>query len=159
MLLGLLSLLGCKDTKKEETTTPKEKIELQNDASENQHQESNSIAYDNSWTTDIQLDNGEKWEANIETNEGVNRMLDNLKTQQTETLEAYHQVAKLLNDDKNYIAKSCTMKGASHDNLHIWLLPLIAKIDGLSKTATVEEAANIKKSIKDNISAYSDYFQ
>ncbi len=51
------------------------------------------------------------------------------------------------------------MEGASHDNLHIWLLPLIAKIDALSEVKTIEDAAKIKLSIQKNINEYNTYFQ
>ena len=51
------------------------------------------------------------------------------------------------------------MKGDSHDNLHVWLLPLIAKIDALSEAKTIEDAAKLKQSIKENMNAYFDYFE
>ena len=51
------------------------------------------------------------------------------------------------------------MKGAPHDNLHVWLLPLIEKIEALSESKTVEEASKLKESIVENVNAYSNYFE
>ena len=51
------------------------------------------------------------------------------------------------------------MKGASHDNLHVWLYPLIQKIGALSDTNNLVEASKIKQSIEENINAYGTYFQ
>jgi len=111
------------------------------------------------WMNDIQLNNRTKWEANIETTEGVENMQALLKTHTPSSIEDYHQLANELNDVKNKVVKECTMKGASHDNLHIWLYPLIEKISALSKTDDLNEASKIKQSISENIEVYSTYFQ
>jgi len=111
------------------------------------------------WMDDIQLENGKKWDANLETTEGVQKMQDLLKVEVTTSIEDYHQLASQLNDVKNNVLKECTMKGASHDNLHIWLYPLIEKIAALSETNTIEEASKIKQSISENLDVYSDYFK
>lgn len=111
------------------------------------------------WMNDIQLNNGEKWNANIETTEGVLKMQDILKTHKTSTIEDYHELANQLNEVKNKVVKECTMKGASHDNLHIWLYPLIEKVSALSEVSTIENASVLKNSIVENVNAYSKYFQ
>jgi hypothetical protein len=138
--LILLALVSCKDSKKSVST------DVEN-------------VYSNSWIKEIKLDNGNKWEANLETNDGILKMQNSIKTQLTTTLVEYHELARKLNDDKNYVIINCTMEGASHDNLHIWLLPLIAKIDALSEVKTIEDAAKIKLSIQKNINEYNTYFQ
>lgn len=108
---------------------------------------------------EIQLNNGSKWEANIETTEGVEKMQELLKTQTTSSIIEYHLLASKLNDVKNELVKECTMKGASHDNLHLWLYPLIEKINTLSNVDKLNEAAKIKQSVEDNLNNYSTYFQ
>ncbi|WP_158840333.1 hypothetical protein [Polaribacter sp. L3A8] len=136
----LITLVSCKDGKKEVSI------------------ETNGV-YSNTWVKEIKLNNGDKWLANSETNEGILKMKKSLKKASTNTLEEYYQLAEKLNNDKNYVIKNCSMKGDSHDNLHIWLLPLMAKIDALSKTKTTEDAAKLKQSIEDSINAYADYFE
>jgi ABC-type Zn2+ transport system substrate-binding protein/surface adhesin len=111
------------------------------------------------WMDDIQLNNDTKWVANIETTEGVEKMQALLKAQKTSSIEDYHQLASTLNDIKNNLVKACTMKGASHDNLHIWLYPLIKKISALSETNNLNEATKIKQRILENLEVYSNYFK
>ena len=138
-VLMLFALVSCKQNKKQEAA------------------EVNDL-YSNSWTQEIKLDNGKKWQANSETNEGVLKMQNSIKDFSSNTLEGYYELAEKLNVDKNYVIKNCTMKGDSHDNLHVWLLPLIAKLDALSEANTIEEAAKLKQSIEENVNEYSDYF-
>ncbi len=156
--MSLLALVSCKDSKNEADKTEVENVEQIIKATKDHHHEEVSDVYANSWRSEMKFNNGKKWEANAETNEGVVKMQNNVKSQ-SNTLEDYHKLAEQLNKDKNYVVKNCTMKGASHDNLHVWLLPLMAKIEALSETKTVEDAAKIKHSIEENINEYTTYFQ
>jgi hypothetical protein len=133
--ISLLALVSCKDNKNQEKV-------INTDAVEATHENNNEKAsnlYANSWIKEIETNEDGKWEANAETNEVVQKMKNNIKTQITNTLDSYHKLAEQLNDDKNYVIKNCTMKGAPHDNLHVWLLPLIEKIEALSESKTVED--------------------
>lgn len=145
-----LLMIGCKDTK---STNPdgSSKTEMT--------QENNKMALNNDWVKDIQLDNGNKWEANMETTVGVEKMLDLIKNYNFKTVEDYHIVAKDLNEVKNYVVKECTMKGASHDNLHVFLYPLIEKIEVLGKVSTVDEGSKAIDSIHENLEKYYQYFK
>jgi len=157
--MGLLALVSCKDSKNQENINNKNVVEQSRETTNQHHQDEVSNVYDNSWTEEIEMDNGTKWEADAVTNEGVQEMQNSINTRTLNTLDDYHQLAEKLNDDKNYVVKNCTMKGASHDNLHVWLLPLKAKIEALSETKSFEEASKIKHSITENINAYNNYFQ
>lgn len=149
ILLIATVMTSCNNTEKqEEVKNSKEAIQEQIDD-----------VFSTQWMKDIQLNNGVKWEANMETTEGVEKMQALLKSQTTSSIEDYHQFANKLNDVKNTVVKECTMKGASHDNLHVWLLPLMVKIEALSETKTVKDASRIKHSIEENINAYSNYFE
>jgi len=149
ILLIATVVTSCKNTEKQE--------EVKNPKEMEQEQESDILS--TTWMNDIQLNNGAKWEANIETTEGVLKMQDLLKTQTTASIEDYHQLAKKLSDVKNIVVNECTMKGASHDNLHIWLYPLIEKIGAMLETENLRDAQNIKQSVKENIDVYSVYFK
>jgi hypothetical protein len=153
--ISLLALVSCKDSKNQEKVINTDAVE----ATHEDHNEKASNLYANSWIKEIETNDDDKWEANAETNEGVQKMQNNIKTQITNTLDAYHKLAEQLNDDKNYVIKNCTMKGAPHDNLHVWLLPLMEKIEALSESKTVEEASKLKQSIVENVNAYSNYFE
>jgi hypothetical protein len=151
----LLAIVSCKDSKNQEKVINTDAVE----ATHEDHNEKASNVYATSWIKEIETNEDGKWKANAETNEGVQKMQNNLKTQRTNTLGAYHKLAEQLNDDKNYVIKKCTMKGAPHDNLHVWLMPLMEKIEALSESKTVEEASKLKQSIVENVNAYSNYFE
>jgi len=51
------------------------------------------------------------------------------------------------------------MEGPSHDNLHVWLYPLIKKIEQLQKTETTNEGAKTLADIIENLNAYYTYFK
>ena len=153
---------GCNNNKKAENTIDPSSDQEVKAVSQDDHDDDHHLSDDglsNNWTTEIEMNNGAKWEANPETNEGVQKMQNILKTQPTNTLEDYYKLAAQLNSDKNYLVQNCTMKGESHDNLHVWLLPLMAKIDALSETKSLEDASKIKHSIEENINEYTTYFQ
>jgi len=159
LIFSLLTLVSCKNGKTNEDNSTLNVNAESTEASHESHKSETSDVYSNAWINEMKLNDGAKWHANYETNEGVKQMQNSLKTAQNETLKDYHELVNQLNDSKNFIIKNCTMKGASHDNLHVWLLPLLEKIDGLSEIKTVEEALKIKQSIIDNVDAYSTYFQ
>lgn len=153
--IGLLAFVSCKDSKTTENNM-KQTVDATDD---HDHDHDMSDVYANAWTHEIKLDNGRKWEANVESNDGVAKMQSIIETTETNTLEDYYKLTEELNIAKNFVIKNCTMKGESHDNLHVWLLPLIDKLNALSDAKTLEEAAKLKQSIKDNVNAYSDYFE
>lgn len=153
-------LSSCNNSKKEAHATEQNtKVELEEVSHQNHDAPSEGNVLNNNWMNEIQLDNGSQWLANIETNEGVQKMKEMLKSIDTNTLEEYHNLAAELTHAKNYVIKECTMKGPSHDNLHVWLLPLMEKIDALAETNNLEEAAKIKQSIAENVNAYDNYFK
>ncbi|AFL79674.1 hypothetical protein Aeqsu_0146 [Aequorivita sublithincola DSM 14238] len=150
--------IGCNDANKQEQSETVEATEvIQENNSEEIHTEDHSL--NNDWVNEIALDNGAKWEANLETNEGVLKMLEDIKSSEPQSIEDYHGLATQLNEEKNTVVKQCTMKGPSHDNLHVFLHPLIEKIGALGKVSTTTEGAEITKSIKENLDAYSNYFK
>ncbi|WP_026838331.1 hypothetical protein [Gillisia sp. JM1] len=152
-------LLGCKDNKNtNENTNGTEKI---NSVPKQNTKKINvqTTAMNNAWVNEIKLDDGSKWQANLETTQGVEKMLDLIKSSNLKTLEDYHSLASKLNEEKNFIVKECTMKGASHDNLHIFLVPLIEKIEDLSNTSALGQATMLTYRIEENLKGYYNYFQ
>lgn len=152
-------LIGCKDNKenKIETSVETEAIHEHTEAlSDHDH---GVMALNNAWLDEIQLNEGKKWDANSETTQGVDKMAEIMKNNSANTVEEYHHLASELNDQKNFVVKECTMTGPSHDNLHVFLHPLIEKIDALSKVETVDNAEDITASIKENIEEYYNYFK
>ena len=147
-------LLSCKNNSKEKehVNTSKNKVKLQTEAP-------TEMNVNEGWIGDMEFNQGARWKANPETNQGVAKMQAVLTISNPKELKDYHTVANALTKEKNYVIKECTMKGPSHDNLHIWLVPLIEKIDALSNAGELEEAQQVYKAIEEHVSAYSTYFQ
>lgn len=157
--MTLFAFVGCKDNKKQEEIIKIETVNQSVNIKNNKQSDETLEVYKNTWIDEIKVSDNGKWSANKETNEGVKNMLTSIETNRTNSLENYQDLADQLSQHKNHIIKNCTMKGDSHDNLHVWLLPLMAKIEALSEAKTVEDASKIKSSIEKNINAYSDFFE
>jgi ABC-type Zn2+ transport system substrate-binding protein/surface adhesin len=157
--MGLLALVSCKDGKNEATTTKSEVVENAVDATEEQTKEAASDVYANAWMSEIQMDNGSKWPSDVQTNQGAQKLQNSMQAHTTVTLDDYHKLAEDLNTIKNTLVKECTMTGPPHDNLHIWLHPLIEKIAALTTVENLDDAKNMKQSIAENINGYNTYFK
>lgn len=151
-------LISCNETKNESKNTEEATEVIEKDHTKEMAAESHD-AMSNAWVEEIKLDDGNKWEANTETTDGVDKMLNLVKSSKTESVEEYHSLASDLNETKNFVVKKCTMEGASHDNLHVFLHPLIEKINALGKVSTTEEGVKVKESIRENLKNYYTYFQ
>lgn len=100
--------------------------------------------------THVSLNNGKRWEANIETNEGIFNMLyliDNFNAQD----QTYEALQADLQNEFRTIFKKCTMTGEAHNQLHNYLIPLKEKIEQVS-------AENLND-IRDYLNTYKDYFK
>lgn len=83
-------------------------------------------------TNGVQLNDGEKWEANLETTEGIRMMISRIESFKKENSEEYTVLQTNLQSDFKMIFQKCTMKGEAHDQLHNYLLPLKKELDQLS---------------------------
>ena len=117
-----------------------------------------SVAHD-AWTDEIQLDHGSKWLANVETTLVVSKMLTALNGFNGSSVSAYQALGDDLNELKNIIVKECTMTGPSHDNLHIWLHPLIEKIEALQNTDSKVSGVQMVQDIEQHLNGYYEFFE
>ena len=150
-----ITIISCIESKKNDKvpeTSVKESETIKEEVTDK------GIILNNDWILNISLDKDTKWKANIETAQGINAMLKLIEESNLITLEDYHQLANKLNNEKNMVIKECSMKGPSHDNLHVFLLPLIEKIDYLLTSTSIEEGSKITVSIKENLNLYQNYF-
>ena len=105
----------------------------------------------------VELNNGERWEANIETTEGIADMHAHLVQYHEGSMDAPALHGHLLNEFNTIFAK-CTMTGEAHDQLHNYLIPLKAQLQELENCrgeACDEIAGNIEKHLEE----YDTYFQ
>ncbi|MFD2519224.1 hypothetical protein ACFSTG_15045 [Salinimicrobium flavum] len=144
-------ITGCKE-KQEPETTPQAETTIETS-------EVTSEAPDMAiWKKDIQLDNGTQWHANRETTEGILKMSRMIENSSAATVEDYRRLGEELNKEKNLVIKRCTMKGPSHDNLHIYLQPLIGQIGELQQVDSADEGEELLDEIREHLQAYHSYF-
>lgn len=103
----------------------------------------------------VKLDNGEKWIANKETNEGIDNMLAMVKKEGRKETPDYVMLKERLDKEFNVLLEKCTMTGESHNQLHNYLLPLKAKIDKLNPNSSKEAI----EEIENYLLTYYDYFK
>jgi hypothetical protein len=149
-----LGIIGCKENKK---VNP-EKIQITNEPQKIEGTSGETKKPNDAWINDIVLNNNIKWNANKETTEGVMTMLSLINEDKKWNTIEYKKLGDRLNEVKNTVVKECTMKGASHDNLHVWLLPLIEKIEMLQNVESTNEGAYLTNNIKNHLERYYDYF-
>ncbi|MCM4150359.1 hypothetical protein DHD05_02045 [Arenibacter sp. N53] len=152
ILFAILSIgyLSCKQAVKEDSKSPGTIITKTASCSE--------LQFNADWEKEMAMNNGLKWQANLETTMGIAAMSKLMAETKTLYMEDYRNLGNALNEVKNSIVKECTMTGASHDNLHVFLHPLIQKIELLQKTDNTDTAAKIKESINGQLKSYYTYF-
>lgn len=104
-------------------------------------------------TDEVQLDKGQRWTANIETTEGVNRMLamvNGYDPASPDTLLKSRLVAEF-----NEIFAKCTMTGMAHQQLHKFLAPVHGILDKMGAMPTAAELSQIR----DHLKTYGNYFR
>lgn len=124
--------------------------------------EENLNTYTNYFETKkvLELNGEQKWEANIETNEGIEKMLTIVSEEIEEGRVSYYAaMGERLNIELKTIFSSCTMKGESHEQLHVYIMPLVDLCEKLEMVETEEDALVLQKDIFKRLDLYSEYFK
>lgn len=103
---------------------------------------------------------GEKWEANPETTDGINAMKEKVQDfidGNTESSDFESLKAEL---EKEYqtIFQKCTMKGEAHQQLHNYLVPMKYMLEELGSGDEELQKEKLGE-IKDHLNEYSNYFK
>ena len=113
----------------------------------------------NSDTSDLTLNNGEKWKVNTEMKPHIEKGNEILTAYLVQKNTNYQKLAEDLISQNNSLIKSCTMKGESHDELHKWLNPHMGMIKDLSNANDLKEAELIVTQIEQSFNIYKGYFE
>jgi hypothetical protein len=107
----------------------------------------------------VSLNNGLRWEANAETTTGINNMLQRINTFPINPSVAdYHALKVNLETEFNLILKECTMTGESHEQLHNYLMPMVALFNNLN-SENIEICKDSFNILKAHLAEYDNYFQ
>lgn len=107
----------------------------------------------------VQLDNGQKWPANLETTEGIEKMSGMLAALPADAQSADYLALKTkLESEFATILQKCTMTGEAHNQLHNYLLPMKDLIGELESNA-IEEQQEVVVQLNAYLNDYDLYFQ
>ena len=106
----------------------------------------------------IRLNNNQKWDVNNEMKpfvvKGEQLVNTYLNTKETD----YKKLVVELNYQNEQLIKSCTMDGASHDELHKWLHPHLELTQKLEKQIDSETAVSTVLDLQKSYMQYHEYF-
>lgn len=118
-----------------------------------------AACHSNHNTSDIKLNNGDKWEVNVEMkphiDQGNQILNDFLSKKDTD----YKKLAEDLKNQNNQLVERCTMKGESHEELHKWLHPHMSLVEKLADTNDPKEAEAIVAQLEQSFKTYQLYFK
>tara|TARA_R110001583_G_scaffold179295_1_gene335862 strand:+ start:140 stop:601 length:462 start_codon:yes stop_codon:yes gene_type:complete len=143
-LTVLFFTISCKNTP--------EKKPVQEQPQQTEEQHHNRVE-------ELKLNNGNLWEANAETTEGVNNMIVLLTNfSEKENIEAYATLKQNLEKEFGTIITKCTMKGEAHNQLHLFLMPMKELFNGLasSNIDTCKESFN---ELNKHLTNYARFFE
>ena len=107
----------------------------------------------------LSLNEGQPWEANQETTEGIST-IETIVVQTTypEDTAAFTALESELRKEYKLIFKRCTMKGEAHNQLHSYLMPLSEKMGRLAKGEYTEREEAYQE-VVEHLELYSTYFK
>lgn len=107
----------------------------------------------------IELNNGEKWEVNVEMLPPIQASEKLVSEFDAIDIKAYIVLAEKLKENNKVLISSCTMEGKSHDELHKWLYPYLALVEELATAKEESKAAQILLKIEHSFETYNQHFQ
>ncbi len=107
----------------------------------------------------LQLNNGNLWEANLETTEGINKMKLLIESfSDRDNMEAYTDLKQNLEKEFGTILMKCTMTGEAHNQLHKYLVPMKDLFEGMGAPDLNSRKESLDK-INVHLGAYTKYFE
>jgi hypothetical protein len=107
----------------------------------------------------VELNNGEKWEADEHTLSVVEDMKSELSNFAKAGEEDYLVLADSLTHQLNVLIAGCTMEGAAHDELHKWLIPFTENVKHLAVAQGASDARRDIKEIEKSLDAFDYFFE
>lgn len=135
---------SCNHTEKDVETEALEVVTEEESVSENES------------TVVLELNEGNKWDANDETHIGMGKMQDVLKTFEQSEEKSYVKLGEDLSAQTTYIIQNCDMTGPDHDMLHKVLHPILETIE---KISLEEDAEKNVSELNTLLRTYFEYFQ
>lgn len=151
--LGLCLILGlsaCENNSKKNANSSTEEAKQ----SKVEQKENKSQSAENH----ISLNDGERWRVNPEMKPPLEAAEKRLIAYRDNTEADYETLSVELKGYNDQLISSCTMKGVSHEQLHLWLHPHIKLVKALSEAENEKEADSIIAELETSFETYHMYF-
>lgn len=127
---------------------------------EHEHADNNHVSHNEHTEGDgIVLNDGAKWKVNED-------MLPHIKAMESAIIDftsteaaAYNELGVLLKEHNKNLISSCTMKGASHNELHKWLHPYMELIENISNAEDAGSGERLLGELKASFETFHTYFE
>lgn len=108
---------------------------------------------------ELQLNGGQKWAANSEMMIFVRKMEGSVSALESAEEKDFKVLGADLQENVKALVSSCTMTGASHDELHKWLMPYMELVKKLNNAENDEESEKIFRKIQHSFGEFNQYFE
>ena len=107
----------------------------------------------------LALDHGKKWIANPETTFGVKKMEGLVANFDPDSpLENWIALQENLRSAFDDIFRQCTMEGEGHEQLHLYLIPMMELFNELENQDPKLRASTLSR-LKEHLPVYWEYFE
>ena len=107
----------------------------------------------------LQLNNGNLWEANVETTTGISNMISLMNSfTEKDNLEAYTVLKQNLETEFGTIITECSMQGEPHNQLHNYLIPMKEVFDGIGSKDITTCKTNFE-TLNKHLATYANFFE
>ena len=114
---------------------------------------------EDSKSSSVQLNHGNRWSANPETTTGIETMISIMNSfEKKEEINAYKELSEELKIEFSTIFRKCTMTGEAHNQLHNFLLP-IKDLLGSLDSPDLKECKKIYFKLITDLKNYTTYFK
>ena len=107
----------------------------------------------------LHLNDGQKWIANVETEEGMQAMKQRVSSFTPSGVESYEALGNDLSAMANQIVQQCDMEGEPHAQLHLVLAPMLEEIGNLKSTQQEEDGMEALLRFEALLEAYFAHFE
>lgn len=160
-IIGLLTagllLIGCSKADEESHSGTQEMHSQTEDHTGHDHGDDEHGHDNHAQSNGITLNNGEKWQADKHTNDKVNEMKNEIANYKKSN--DYTKLSLNLATDVNELIKGCTMESEPHNQLHVWLEPLLELVQGMKEASNDSDKSDKVKEIEKTLNQYSEYFK
>ena len=123
------------------------------------HAEATAAAKASAPTLSLSLNGTEKWQMDEHTRGVVKETHVTLMGGDTSSVEGLQGLGNSLKEHTDGLIQGCTMEGAAHDELHVFLMAWIPSVESLRTTSDLEAGQATAAELKAMLETYGQHFE